>query len=170
MKIPSFKINFILLFLILSTFVSYSQEQEIAAEKGILITKKDSSSTLFLKENKRIKVKLLDGKVYVGKLVLIDDKTFSIRGTVISLDSVAKIKRRSVVATIFTPIIIYFGSLILFAGILIAVIYEPAIGGIIISGIGLSTVLTASISQGHIYKKWNYSIGTNPKNKKPVPN
>ena len=170
MKLPSFKINFILLFLILSTFVSYSQEQEIAAEKGILVTKKDSSSTLFLKENKRIKVKLLDGKVYVGKFQIINDSTFSIRDNIISLDSIAKIKRRSLVSSIFSPVVIVYGIGLVSLGV-VGIAYG---GYVIILGAlilpGLPMVLVPLISENHRPQKWNYSIGTNPKNKKLVPN
>ena len=145
------------------TIISFAQENNVATEKGIILTKKDSTQTSFLKEHKRIKVKLLNGKVFVGKFTIVDDKTINIRENIISLDSISKIKRRSVVAAIMSPIIIYYGSVFIGLGILFLASQTYSELGIAFSAIGAPLILIPSISEKHWSSKWKYSIGENPK-------
>jgi small nuclear ribonucleoprotein (snRNP)-like protein len=164
------KFQFFLLVFLLTTLSSFSQEQEILEKKGIILTKKGSSSTVFLPENKRIKVKLVNGAVFVGRLKIIDDKTFSIKDNVISLGSIVKIKKRTVVATIIAPIIVYLGAGFVAGGILVVALGETYGIGYFISAIGITGIIAPLATNGHRVERWSYSIGENPKNKKPIPN
>lgn len=159
---------FFLLVFLLTSFSLFSQEQEITQEKGVILQRKDSSSTTFLKENKRIKVKLLNGKVHVGKFIIANDSTISIRNNEISLDSIAKIKRRSVFNTIITPIIIYYGVSFTGIGILLIATQTYAEVGVIFSAIGIPMLIGPLTSESHRPSKWNYSIGSKPIKRKPI--
>lgn len=167
MKFVSF-INTIVLLLLLTPLNGFSQNIETIEEKGIILRRKDSSETTFLKENKRIKVKLLNGKVHVGKFIIVNDSTISIRNNEISLDSIAKIKRRSVFNTIITPIIIYYGVTFTGIGILLIATQTYAEVGVVFSAIGLPMLIGPITSESHRPLKWKYSIGNKPIKRKPI--
>lgn len=162
------KYQFFLLIFLLTTFRLFSQEQGIAEEKGVILQRKDSSATTFLKENKRIKVKLLNGKVHVGKFIIVNDSTISIRNNEISLDSIAKIKRRSVFNTIITPIIIYYGVTFTGVGILLIATQTFTEVGVVFTAIGLPMLIGPITSESHRPLKWKYSIGNKPIKRKPI--
>lgn len=144
--------------LLFTTTTSFCQE------KAILITKKDSSTTVFLKENKRIKVKLANNKTFFGRLKIENDSTFSINGNSISLDSIVNIKRKSLALTIINPLIIYYGVSFTGVGIVLA-IYGYTEIGILIFGGGTAMILTPLISDKHPSNNWTYKIVENPLNK-----
>lgn len=131
-------------------------------EKGILLTKKDSSATVFLKENKRVKVVLSNNKSLFGRLKIENDSTISIKGTPVSLDSIVKIKRKSLAITILTPFIVYAGITVFTVGLYVIVLNSYPIGALV-SGTGISMILIPLISDKHPPNKWNYSISENPK-------
>lgn len=157
-----FSFVFLFTFFLISSFV-------FCQEKGIVLMKKDSSSTEFLQENKRIKVKLANSKTYYGRFKIENDSTFSIKGNIISLDSIVKIKRRSMTATILSPIIIVYGTAFTVAGVVL-VASTLTYGALFGSGLifcGIPMVLIPAISSNHSPDKWNYSIGPNPKIETP---
>ena len=126
-------------------------------------TKKNSKKTAFLLENKRIKVALLNGEVIAGKFKIIEDNTIIIKNRTISLDSIAKIKRRSTVSALFSPVVVICGVVYIVAGFagIAAGGYAVLLAPLIPVGVGM--ILIATISENHNYLKWNYSIGVNPK-------
>jgi hypothetical protein len=165
-NISFFRIN-ILFFLLLFSSNLFSQEDQKVEKKGILLERKESSRKEFLPENKRIKLETIDGNILVGKFTIVNDSTISIRGNEVNLNSIERIKRRSVVSAIGSPIITAYG----FGGIGLGV-YAIAQGGIIsvIDGTflipaGVGMVLLSTISQNHKPSKWNYSIVVKPEPK-----
>lgn len=141
----------------------FATTNSFCQEKGILVTKKDSSATVFLKENKRIKVKLADNKTFFGRLRIENDSTFSINGNSISIDSIVKIKRKSLALTILNPLIIYYGAGFIGVGLLLATYGYTEIG-ILFFGGGTAMVLTPLISNKHPSNNWAYKIVENPLN------
>ena len=134
-------------------------------EKGILVTKKnDSSGAVFLKENKRIKVKLANNKTFFGRFKIESDSTFSIRGNSISLDSIVKIKRKSLALTIATPVIVYAGFNVTVVGVVVALFLSPPLGALT-TVVGTSMIVVPLVSNKHPSNSWAYSIIENPNNK-----
>jgi len=87
-----------LLFSLFSTTVLFSQEQ------GIVLEKKNSERINFLKENKRIKVITANGSIFYGRFSIVDENTIAINNSTIALDSVVKIKRKSLCIKRFVSI------------------------------------------------------------------
>jgi hypothetical protein len=164
-----FKNNFLLLLVFLFSIHSYSQGQEIVEEKGVVLEKRNSATTAFLPENKRIKVKLLNGDVIAGKFKIVDDNTIVIREHFISLDSIAKIKRRSLISAIFSPLIIAYGVAFITVGVIGITVGGYAVLAAVLIPYGIPMVLIPVISENHRPQKWKYSIRTNPKKAKPIP-
>ena len=149
---------YLLMFLMFST-------NSFCQEKGILVTKKnDSSGAVFLKENKRIKVKLANNETFFGRFKIENDNTVSIKGNSISLDSIVKIKRKSLAFTILTPFIIYVGLGVMGIGLLVAIFNSTELG-VAVFGLGTSMVVVPLISNRHPSDNWSYSISENPNNK-----
>lgn len=153
------KIILFVLFLVLPQF------SIIAQEKGILLQKKDSERTDFLVEHKRIKVVTTDGRSFFGRFSIIDDKTFSINNTLIPIDSIEKIKRKSLTSTITTPVICSLGIIFILGGTAVAATGgSEAIVGLGLISSGFTLPLIALISNRHPKNQWEFSIGGLPSN------
>ena len=147
--------------ILLTFFLFFSLLSIQAQEKGVVLKDKKSNHLEFLKENKRIKLKIKDGKVYVGKFSIVDDKSILIDGTTITLDSVVKIKRRSLVSAIVSPIIITLGVTFVFVGVAGALSGGYGIFLVAFIPPGIPMILVPLISNNHQSEKWEYSIDTN---------
>jgi hypothetical protein len=148
-----------LVFCLLATFFSTN-----AQEMSILVQNKNSEKSIYLEQNKRIKVVTTDGRRYFGRFTVVDDKTISINNTLISLTSIEKIKRKSLVSTIATPIVCYVAVYLILGGTAVA-----AIGGRSFAPIGLGLISTgfalppiALISNKHPKDQWRYTLVENP--------
>ena len=152
------KINIIILGFLLFSFLNIQSQ-----ERGILLEKHNSKGIDFLKENKRIKVVTLDGQKYYGRFIIIDENTISINNQPIQLDSINKIKRKSLTATITAPLLVTTGVLFILGGAAVAgtsTYGALAAFGLIPSGFALS--LIPLISNKHDTKNWDYKIAENP--------
>ena len=130
-----------------------------AQNKGINLIKNTSNDTTFLKENRRIKVKTLEGKSIAGKFTIVNDSDINIKGRIISMDSIVSIRKASTFSAIASPISIVVGSALLVG----------AMGGLAAGGYGLfMTVaflppglplfIVPFTANKHPVKKWKYEI------------
>lgn len=139
-----------------------------AQNKGINLIKTTSADTTFLKENRRIKVKTLDGKCVAGKFSIINDAEINIKGRIISMDSIVSIRKASTFSTILRTTSISIGTVFVVGGFAAAVAKPPsnsgyASGGANIVGagvliIGLPLLLVPLTVKKHPVKKWTYEI------------
>lgn len=135
-------------------------------ERGIVLKSKTTDRTAFLPEHKRIKLKTKDGTVLVGKFTIVDDHTIQIKDTPVVLDSIVKIKRRSLVSSIGSPFVFVTGALMVTVGIAGAAAGGYAVLLVVFIPPGVPMVLLPVISNNHEPEKWEYVIDTNPKLKK----
>ena len=128
-----------------------------AQESGISLVNKKTNKTVFLKENKRILVKTNDGKFFKGRFKTLDDKRIKIGKDTIAIDSVVKLKRRSVGLAIVSAVVVGgIGTPIIIACIStggITVLFIPA--GVAIDGLGF---IIPSLPNGHKKENWDYAI------------
>ena len=130
-----------------------------AQSKGINLIKTTSADTTFLKENRRIKVKTVDGKSFAGKFSIINDSEINIKGRIISMDSIVSIRKASTFSAIASPVSIIVGGALLVG----------AIGGLAAGGYGflmtaaflppgLPLFIVPFTANKHPIKKWKYEI------------
>jgi uncharacterized membrane-anchored protein len=139
-----------------------------AQTKGINLIKLKSNDTTFLKENRRIKVKTLDGKSVAGKFIIVNDSEINIKGRIISMDSIVSIRKASTFSTILRTTSISIGTVAVVGGFAMAVSEPPksmgyASGaansaGIGVFIIGLPFLITPLTVKKHPVKKWSYEI------------
>ncbi|MBC7438418.1 MAG: hypothetical protein H7250_00330 [Flavobacterium sp.] len=132
-------------------------------EKGILLKEKKTGEVEFIKENKRVKVFTTNGTNYTGKFTIIDDQTIEIDGEKITLDSIMKIKRRSLTSAIIETTFYVYGGIIVVASVAVAVTVNP-IALVVLPfsfpffGVG---ILIPVLENSHKRNRWDYNIGTN---------
>lgn len=149
---------YLVLLTVFFSIVSYSQE------KSIVVHKKNSEKTKEIAENKRIKVVTVDGKKYYGRFTIIDSASILIEGNAVALDSITRIRRRSLFGTIVNPIVVVFGTVLIIA----AAAFGPGpYGGFYVVAFlppGITMVSIAAISSSYKSKNWEYSIKYNNEN------
>lgn len=153
------KIIIYFFFLFFPIVAIFSQDQ------GILLEKKNSETTDFLKEHKRIKVITSNGNHFYGRFLIVDDHTIRIDNSIIPLDSIVKIKRKSLTSSILSPIVPVIGVIFILGGTAVAATEgSGAIAGTGLVFSGFTMTLASLISNKHKKEKWDYKIGTNPNN------
>jgi hypothetical protein len=137
----------------LLSFISYSQDR-------ILKLKKINSETVkIIKEHKRIKVQTIEGKKYVGKFTIVNDSTILIANEAIVLDSIVKLRKKSLFNSITNPVFITVGSLALLIGTAGAIAGGYGyIATVVMIPPGIPLLLLPSISNQHPKTKWEYTI------------
>ena len=140
-----------------------------AQEGRLVMTNLNTSKEKVIKENKRIKIKTIAGGKLVGRLRIFDENTIELKGVLISLSHIEKIKTHPLIGSIGHMV----GMLALGGGtfILGTIASDPYFGGEnasdiplyigIASGIGAIYVSTlpANLSKGYsIKKKWRFEI------------
>lgn len=134
-----------------------------AQEKGINLLKTTSADTTFLKENRRIKVKTLDGKSVAGKFSTINDSEINIKGRIISMDSIVSIRKASTVSAIISPISISLGAILVRGS---AGVKSDNNGGsdfntgaaTVFLTLGAPLIIIPLAGNKHPLKKWTYEI------------
>lgn len=129
-----------------------------AQEKGIVLKKENSKRTVFLNENRRVKVTTTANKKWVGNYTIIDDKTIMIKDTAIPLDSVATISSHSKFSSVANPALITIGSVFVIFGTagVIAGSYGVLLSPLI--PVGLPMGLVPVLASKHKSQDWNYQI------------
>jgi small nuclear ribonucleoprotein (snRNP)-like protein len=145
-----------LLFFMLFQSLLFSQE------KGIILKNKKTGEIEFINANKRVKVYTTDGMKYTGRITIIDDNTIQIKNDTISLESIMKLKRRSVTSVIIEKAFYFIGGCVVASAILVATVFPDALVFIPLSfpiyGAG---ILVSGLENSHKKEKWEYSIGVN---------
>ena len=103
------------------TFQAFGQQQLLK------ITNPSLSKEILIKENKRIKIKTVDGIKHAGRFTAGVDQTLIIDGVPIALADIAEIKRNPLLLSLFTSgFFIYAGAITAGVGLLVAVFGQPA--------------------------------------------
>jgi adenosine/AMP kinase len=130
-----------------------------AQNKGINLIKNTSNHTTFIKENRRIKVKTLDGKSVAGKFTIVNDAEINIKGRIISMDSIVSIRKASTFSAIASPISIVVGGALLVGGM--AGLAAGGYGLLLTAAFlppGLPLFIVPFTANKHPLKKWTYEI------------
>lgn len=94
--------------LIVSVFCLNSLTAQV---KGIKIFNEDTQKEVIIKENKRIRIKTIDGVKISGRYKAVDNDTIEIKGRKINLNQIVKLKRNPLLVSILTNgIMFYFGA------------------------------------------------------------
>ena len=144
-------------FIILAIFLSINTI--FAQNKGIYLIQEKSKDTIFLQENKRIKIVTTTGQVLRGKFLINDNDSITIKGEHIPIESIIKIRRASLFHAIVDPVSITVGAVFLIAGVT-GLIYGgyAAFISIVTIPTGLPMFLVPIINNNHVTERWNYKI------------
>ena len=134
--------KYIILFLFIP-FIFFAQEKQLQ------ITNSKDGKTFVIKENKRVKIKTIDGEKLFGRLKFIDDNTILIDEKTLTLEQIKFIKKRSLATAIVATSLIVVGSLTLGFSSVIAIVDTQAALITSISSLGLTTfaILLPSLSK-----------------------
>lgn len=130
-----------------------------AQNKGINLIKNTSIDTTFLKENRRIKVKTLEGKSIAGKFTITNDSAINIKGRIISMDSIVSIRKASTFSAIASPISIVIGGALIVGGM--AGLAAGGYGVLLTAAFlppGLPLFIVPFTANKHPVTKWKYEI------------
>jgi predicted phage tail protein len=130
-----------------------------AQNKGINLLKMASNDTIFLQENRRIKVKTTDGTAIAGKFSVVNDSEINIKGYIIVMDSIVSIKKASIFSAIARPISIAVGATFLLGGMAaLAAGGIVSVFAVVLIPVGLPLFIVPFTTNTHPIKKWKYEI------------
>lgn len=147
----------ILIFSLLIANSIFSQEQ------AIKITNEVSQKEIIIKENKRIKIKTLDGQKLSGRFK-IENNSILIKNQQIELSQIGEIKRNPLLVSIVTSsFFIYVGAITLGVAVLIGVFADSSAFLFAIPAAGLIYAGIKSPNFGRKFKSdsnWTFEIIT----------
>jgi len=145
----------ILIFSLLIANSIFSQEQ------AIKITNKVSQKEIIIKENKRIKIKTLDGQKLSGRFK-IENNSILIKDQLIELSQIGEIKRNPLLISIVTSsFFIYVGAITLGFAVLIGALADSSAFLLAIPAAGLIYTGIKSPNFGRKFKSdsnWTFEI------------
>jgi hypothetical protein len=129
-----------------------------AQESGISLKKENSRKSLFLKENKRIKIRTVAGEKIIGNYTIVNNETIMIKKQTVALDSIVSISKHSRFSSIASPVFAVIGSVFVTVGTagLIAGSYGVLAAPLI--PLGLPLVLVPILASKHKSTAWKYEI------------
>lgn len=135
----------------------------LSQTKALQLTHQESQKTKIIYEDKRIKIKTIDGNTLKGKLLIIDDQTIKVGEQLLTLDQIVKIKRHPLVMDVFIKVgFIYAGALTVGVGGLMALLGNADAGLTMVAiGGGMFTIgiLSPNVLKGYsIADGWQISI------------
>ncbi len=151
----------IILFFVFSFFFLFTNAQK----RGINVIK--DKDTLFLIENKRIKLETQNGEVLVGKFTLIDNTSIKVKDKILPIESIVKLRSAAKSAEVLRTILITTG--IIFVGAFgFGMAFAPISGGYL-SGLtnaigvlnifaGSPLIIVPASVNNHKLGKWKYEI------------
>ena len=144
---------------ILFFFIIFYSSLIFAQSRGIILENNETKKTIFIEENKRVKIKTIDDVTLVGNFKVVDAATFSVDGISVPITSIVKIKLRSLELAVLRTAAITLGVLFLTAGVAGVIAGGYAVL-ITVSAVppGLPLLLIPLSSDGHRSKHWNYKI------------
>lgn len=134
----------------------------LSQERVLEIYQPEKEKQRSFKENRRVKVKTLDGKKYIGRFRIIDSQTIEIEGHQIALNNIKNIKSRSIVAGIAGTLLTIYGASLVLAGTLMLVIAPDiplAVGFMSAGGLVMTSgILFNEFARNQRNPKWFYKI------------
>lgn len=129
-----------------------------AQHGAIKITDNESQKEIIIKENKRIRLKTVEGEKISGRFTIIDANTILVKGMEIHLSEIRKIKKNPLVVSILTnAAIAYFVSVGTLLTYLVTGSSEVAVI-LGLSGITYSIIKSPNILKGYKTDAWNIEI------------
>ena len=142
----------VIIFLIISQTI-FSQQ------KGLHLIHNKKNDTVFLVENRRIKIREANGDYTAGKFTIVNDSTISIKNKIIPLDSIVKVRKASRFSAIASPVAITIGSIFLTGGIAGAVAGGYGLlATVILVPPGLPLFIVPFTANRHKKEKYRYEI------------
>jgi hypothetical protein len=129
-----------------------------AQEKGIILKKENSKKTVFLEENRRVKIITKADKKIIGNFTVLDNKTIVIKNEEIAIDSIETISSHSKFSSVANPVLVGVGAVFIVFGTagIAAGSYGVLLAPLIPAG--LPMVLVPVLSNKHKSKDWKYQI------------
>lgn len=146
------------LVLILIGFTATSQVQYLMLEN------KELNEVQILEDNQMVRVVTSTGKRHKGKMQIVDQNTISIKGELILLTEIDKIKKHDrLVAIILGAVVIYFSVSAVAIGLVIASWSGELAAGIAVGALGIAGTYGAingiNLSRSYkSYKGWTYRV------------
>lgn len=140
----------------------------IGQESALEMSKSGTEKSILFKENKRVKVKTLDGEKYIGRFQILDADTIEIEGNIIPLSSISNIKNRSIAAGIAGTILIVagiatiiYGNTVMFLTVVTLGLVSPTFGVVVtVFGFAITAagIFFNEFAENHRSNKWTYKI------------
>ncbi|MEP6261618.1 MAG: hypothetical protein ABJ092_08580 [Gillisia sp.] len=147
---------------VLTLFFLLVFSQQILAQQALEISSTGSDKVKIFKENKRVKVKTLQGEKFIGRFQIMDGKNIEIEGNIISLNDIENIKSRSIAAGIAATGLIVYGAVVVVVGIVVGLNFANTPDIFIVGGIGAiimgSGIFFNEFAKNHRTTKWSYKI------------
>jgi small nuclear ribonucleoprotein (snRNP)-like protein len=138
----------------------------MSQNKGIRMINLNSNKEKVIKENKRVQVKIVDGRTIKGRFTIEDKNTIMIDNLRISITDIEAFKRNSLVSSIFTSgALIYGGGLAAGFGTIIGAFGNPAGFWLLVPAAGLiyAGIKAPNIHKNHtINSGWKFEVITAP--------
>ena len=152
-------ITFILL------LVAYSATAQI---QQLVLENEERNEVNILEDNQMLRVVTTSGVRHKGKMAIVDENTISIKGTLIPLNEIDKIKKHSrLVAVLLGIAVVYLSTGLVVGGLLVATFGGEVALGVVLGAAGLAGMYGGinGVNLSRAYKRyqgWNYSIETIP--------
>jgi hypothetical protein len=149
--------------LLLTTLIIMLAICSYAQNGGIIATNEVRQKEVFFKEDKRIRITMVDGKKIKGKFSIVDTQHIKIKEHIISLKDLISIKRNPQWQSIgLNGLLMYAGAVTMGISVIIAtVVAEYQALWLIIPGYGLTYAGATSMNVLKAYKTkkgWFYTI------------
>ena len=133
--------------------------------RGIKMKKIDSQKEVFIKENKRVRVKTIDGLKFTGRFKVVDELNISIKDNIISLKKIVKINKKPLLLSVIVDgaLILYGGVLVVVGGLVGAFLADSLVMLAVVPGAGLIYLGIKSpnlLKSYRVTKKWKYYLIT----------
>jgi len=136
----------------------------LAQEQAIKITNLNSEKEVIIKENKRIKVKTIDGRKISGRLSIENDNAILIDGQRVELTDIDGMKRNPLLVSLLTSgFLIYAGAITAGMGVIIGIFVNPTAFLLTIPAAGMIYAGIKSPNFNRTYKyvgNWIFEIIT----------
>lgn len=93
-------------------FALFCTQFLFAQANALKLTNTETEEVIIISENKRVRVKTIDGKKYSGKFTLQDSSSILVDKHLVTLDELVKIKRHPLVQNIFVSSLFIFHGLV----------------------------------------------------------
>jgi hypothetical protein len=123
--------------------------------KAIQITNNHLTKSVVIKENRRIKIKMVNGQTYTGYFKVIDDEKIKIKNAEVEIANILEIRKKPLlISTVLGVTFVYFGFVAVGVGIFVGVILDAA--AFLLVPVGVA-VFYAGIRTPNFYKNYKNS-------------